>query len=178
MSRIAMDVSAWLIGCTLTVNVATAQQQHQHGREIPEALQHEHREVQAALRAAMQAPGEVGTAARDLNRVLTPHFQREEQIALPPLGVLRRLVAEPQATLPAWLLPVTDSMRAELPQMLAEHKTIREAVQKLERTATVAGNGKAVQLAEMLARHAQAEEEMYYPMAVLVGEIARKRAGQ
>jgi hypothetical protein len=173
-----MHVSGVLIGLALTVNLATAQQPHQHGREIPEALQHEHHEVQAALRAAMQAPGQVGTAARDLNRVLGPHFEREEQIALPPLGLLRRLVAEPQADVPAWLLPMTDSMRAELPQMLAEHKTIRRAVQQLERTATAAGNGKAVQLAQMLARHAQAEEEMYYPMAVLVGEIVRKRTGK
>ena len=178
MSRIAMHASAVLLACAGTVNVAWAQHHHHAGREVPAALQHEHHEVQAALAAAMQAPGDVGVAARDLDRVLRPHFEREEQIALPPLGMLRQLVEKPQAELPAWLLPMTDSMRAELPQMLAEHKTIRQAVQKLEQTATAAGNAQAVQLAQMLARHAQAEEEMYYPMAVLIGEIVRKRTGK
>lgn len=177
MSRIAMHASAVLLACAATVNVAWAQHHHE-GREVPKALQHEHHEVQAALRAAMQAPGDVGAAARELNQVLSPHFEREEQIALPPLGLLRQLVEEPQAKVPAWLLPMTDSMRAELPQMLAEHKKIQQAVRKLEQTATAAGNAAAVQLAQMLARHAQAEEEMYYPMAVLIGEIVRKRASR
>ena len=75
----------------------------------------------------------------------------------------------------AWLLPMTDSLRAELPHMLEEHRGVSAAVHELEAAATAAQDTQAVHLAHTLARHAQAEEEMYYPMAVLVGEIVRSR---
>ena len=58
---------------------------------IPESLTQEHREIHAALLRATRLRGPVGAAARNLAKVLDPHFAREEQIALPPLGLLAPL---------------------------------------------------------------------------------------
>ena len=179
MRKTATRASIAVLALAFSAPALRAQEHHAHGQghaAIPDALRHEHEEIQHALQEAVKAPREVGAAARDLQRVLTPHFEREEQIALPPLGVLQRLIErEAVSDLEAWLLPMTDSLRAELPRMLAEHKVIREAVQNLERTAVAAHDDKVAQLARTLAVHAQAEEEMYYPMAVLTGEIVRAR---
>jgi hypothetical protein len=59
-----------------------------HQIQIPESMRVEHGEIHAELVRATSAPGPVGDAARELARVLHPHFVREEQIALPPLGLL------------------------------------------------------------------------------------------
>ena len=63
---------------------------HSHGvtLEIPESMRIEHGEIHAALERATGVPGRVGEAARALAAVLHPHFEREEEIALPPLGLL------------------------------------------------------------------------------------------
>src|SRR5512146_404861 len=53
---------------------------------IPESLRVEHEAIHAELVRATNEPGAVGKAARELAAVLHPHFVREEQIALPPLG--------------------------------------------------------------------------------------------
>jgi hypothetical protein len=58
---------------------------------VPESMQAEHREIHDALDRATKVRGSVGTAARELAKVLGPHFVREEQIALPPLGLLAPL---------------------------------------------------------------------------------------
>ena len=59
--------------------------------EIPKSVQTEHQAIHATLKEATRAPGRVGPAAQELAKILHPHFVREEEISLPPLGLLARL---------------------------------------------------------------------------------------
>lgn len=142
---------------------------------IPQSLQTEHEEIHEALAEATRTPGRIGAAAKDLAAVLDPHFERENQIALPPLGLLAPLAA---GDTPAGLqeaLAMTDALRKELPRMLEEHKRIRAATEKLRTAAREQKASVHEQFAETLAAHAQTEEEILYPAAILVGDIIRAR---
>ena len=143
---------------------------------IPESMRAEHAEIHAELERATKAAGTVGAAARELAAVLHPHFMREEQIALPPLGLLAPLARGEYTEAMRAVLPMTDSLRAELPRMLKEHEAIRAATLRLGEVARAAGNEPVAELAEKLALHARGEEEMFYPAAVLVGDLVRARA--
>jgi hypothetical protein len=138
-------------------------------------LRIEHEAVHSALVEATKAPGRVGEAARELAAVLHPHFEREEQIALPPLGLLEPLAAGASPPGMADVLIMTDALKNELPRMLDEHKRIRAATEKLRAAAREAGATKHEEFAAALALHAQTEEQVLYPAAVLVGEIVRAR---
>jgi iron-sulfur cluster repair protein YtfE (RIC family) len=70
---------------------------------------------------------------------------------------------------------MTDALRRELPQMLEEHKAIRAAVESLRVAARADNAEKYERLANDLALHAQTEEELLYPAAILVGDIVRAR---
>ena len=163
---------------------ATAQHTHgapaptpQEGLQIPEPMRIEHEEIHSHLEAATEAPGAVGTAARKLVAVLAPHFERENQIALPPLGLLAPLAhgeAIPDGVR-VRALAMTDSLRAELPGMLEEHVRIAAAARKLERVAHEHGDANVEALARKLQVHARMEEEVNYPAAVLVGMLLRER---
>jgi hypothetical protein len=142
---------------------------------IPQSLRTEHEEIHEALVAATRAPGRVGAAAKELAAVLDPHFERENEIALPPLGLLAPLAA---GDTPAGLqeaLAMTDALRKELPRMLEEHKRIRAATEKLRIAARDEKASAHERLAETLAAHARTEEEILYPAAILVGDIIRAR---
>ncbi|HEX7941676.1 MAG TPA: hemerythrin domain-containing protein [Gemmatimonadaceae bacterium] len=145
--------------------------------EIPASIQAEHEEIHGALVAATRAPGGVGEAARALAEVLHPHFVREEQIALPPLALLAPLSRGDISPEMRAVLPMTDALAAELPRMLEEHETIRAATIRLGEVARREGNDAVAALAEKLTLHARAEEEVYYPAAILVGELVRRRLG-
>lgn len=153
--------------------VAEAQQPAIH---IPASVRAEHQEIHSALVAATKDKGKVGAAARDLVKILDPHFKREEQIALPPLGLLAPLSRGEFNVQMRDVLPMTDSLRAELPRMLDEHKAIHAATERMGQAARAQGNAKVARLAEQLALHAQSEEEVYYPAAVVVGDLVRARA--
>ena len=142
---------------------------------IPDSVQREHHAIHSTLEGAMKAPGRVGAAARALAEVLHPHFVREEEIALPPLASLAPLAAGVMPTEAADILAMTDSLKRELPRMLDEHKRIRAAVDGLRAAARADGSTRYEQLADQLALHAQTEEEVLYPAAVLVGDIIRAR---
>jgi hypothetical protein len=132
--------------------------------EIPQSIQAEHKAIHSALVEATKAAGRVGAAARTLADVLHPHFVREEQIALPPLGLLAPLAAGSKLS-DAQLseaLAMTDSLRRELPKMLDDHRQIRAAVDALRRAAIEEQSLTYQQLADQLALHAQTEEEVLY----------------
>ena len=142
---------------------------------IPESMRLEHQEIHEELTRATRAADPVGAAARRLAAVLHPHFTREEQIALPPLALLAPLSrGEATAGMRA-VLPMTDSLRAELPRMLKEHVAIRAATLRLGEVARARGDSAVTRLAGKLALHARSEEEMFYPAAVLVGDLVRAR---
>ena len=143
---------------------------------IPEAMHAEHAEIHSELVNATKIPGRVGAAARALDAVLAPHFAREEQIALPPLGLLAPLSRGQFTPGMRDVLPMTDSLRAELPRMLEEHKAVAAATQRLREAARAAGNTAVLNFADKLSLHAQSEEELFYPAALLVGEVVRSRS--
>ncbi len=149
---------------------------HDSKLQIPEAIRLEHAEIHDALVRATKMPGEVGEAARKLAAVLDPHFVREEQIALPPLGLLAPLSRGEFTPEMREVLPMTDALRAELPRMLSEHKAIAAATARLGEAAKAAGNAEVERLAETLKLHAQSEEEVFYPAALLVGDLVRARS--
>ncbi len=145
--------------------------------EIPKSIQFEHEAIHSGLIEATQLAGRVGAAAKALAEVLHPHFVREEQIALPPLGLLAPLAAG--RTLPDTeafeALTMADTLRRELPKMLDEHKGILAAIDKLRRAAGEEQALKYRELADQLALHAQTEEEVLYPAAILVGDLIRSK---
>jgi hypothetical protein len=141
----------------------------------PESIRTEHEAIHGALVEATRAPGAVGAAAKELATVLHPHFVREEEIALPPLGLLGPLAA---GRTPAGMdeaLVMSDTLRKEMPRMLEEHTAIRAAVDKLLQVARQEKAEQAIGVAEALALHAKTEEEVLYPAAILVGDVIRAR---
>ena len=143
---------------------------------IPESMRMEHEEIHSELERITGMPGRIGAAARELAAVLHPHFVREEQIALPPLGLLEPLARGEFTPGMRAVLPMTDSLRTELPRMLEEHTAIRAATLRLRDAAQAERNVEVERFAATLAQHARSEEELFYPAAVLVGDVVRSRA--
>lgn len=138
--------------------------------EIPAALRAEHDELRATLKKAVLTLGAVGDAAREVARLMQPHFVREEQFALPPLGLLADVVRGARRAEMRETLAVTRQLKAELPAMFGEHRQIVRALDKLRAAAQAAGMPEYERLADALVRHTQLEELVLYPAAVLLGE--------
>ena len=140
---------------------------------IPESMQAEHAELHEELYAATRVPGQVGEAAQRVAAVLHAHFENEEAFALPPLGLLPGLAEGQSGPELAQALLLTERLKADLPQMLAEHKTIVAALDRLVEAAEQAGEPRYVRFAGKLKLHALSEEQVSYPAAILIGEYIK-----
>lgn len=143
--------------------------------EIPHPLKTEHEALHEMLRKATKEPGELGDAAKAVATLMHPHFLKEETYALPPLGLLRDLAEGKVTPDMKEVLGLTDRLKADLGQMLAEHKSIVAALENLSVAANKAGKTEYTDFAKALMLHAQTEEEVSYPTAILIGEYVREK---
>ncbi|HEU4697848.1 MAG TPA: hemerythrin domain-containing protein [Gemmatimonadales bacterium] len=191
-ARPAFPRLAALVACTLAFAPAVAAQQravrptgdcmppggtvHELiGLDIPSAVRAEHAQLTTALNLACRAPGERGRSARALAAVLAPHFDVEENLAFPSLGLLAPLAANlPLAEFDV-ALARTDSLREALPALYREHLRLASAIARLDAAGRAAGDSSIGDLVAALRHHDALEEEVLLPAAVLVGEVVRAR---
>ena len=141
---------------------------------IPHSLKLEHHELHEELARIVREPGPVGEAAREVARVLHPHFVKEEEFAMPPLGALEALARGEKVPDAAAVIAQARRVADELPQMLAEHRDVVRALEGLEEAARTAGKPEHAHFAEKLRLHARTEEEVLYPAAILVGRALER----
>ena len=141
----------------------------------PLSLRREHEELHADLARAGKMPGLLGQTAREVARIMHPHFLREDEYAMPPLSLLARLARGQVTPDMAEVLPLVARLKEEMPLMIDEHRAILGAVRAFALAAESDGDEKCIRLAAELSVHAQLEEEVLYPAAVLVGEFVKAR---
>ena len=139
---------------------------------VPGSLAIEHRELHATLDAITKLPGATGMAAFRVAELMHEHFKAEEEFAMPPLALLRPLAegAAVPASAQRTTVAMSDRLKADWPRMLHEHTTIREALSVLAVEARAENRPEVLRFVDTLTRHAQQEEEILYPAAILVGE--------
>jgi hypothetical protein len=107
------------------------------------------------------------------SRKSSTDFVEEEEFALPPIGLLASLARGKVNRTMTSVLDMTDRLRAELPEMLREHKAVVAALKKLAAAAKREKKPVHARFAEKLMLHAKTEEEVLYPAAILVGEYLK-----
>ena len=146
--------------------------------KIPPSLKHEHGEMRASLEIATKAPGKSGEAASEVSRLLLPHFRKEEDFALPPLDALAVLAGGALPGEPKAIIDKADRLKVELADMLREHQAIAAALEVLYDRATADQRPELARFARKLLLHAQLEEQVYYPAALVIGDYLKLRTGK
>lgn len=143
---------------------------------VPSSITAEHEELHRRLGELTGVGGKTGSAAREVEKLLAPHFVKEEKFALPPLALLPELAAGREVRDAAAVVRLTDQLAKEMPQMLAEHKQVVAALKRLKEAAEAEGKQEGISFAEALQAHAVTEEQILYPAALLVGRTLGKKA--
>lgn len=159
-----------------TTAQSAARNQRQHSPlPVPSSLKAEHAEIQAELAAAMRSGGSTERAAKDVAKLLNAHFVKEEEFAFPILALLPRLASQEKTPERDEIIRRSERFKLELPQMLQEHKAIVAGLTKLLEAARKENKPEQVQFVEKLKLHAQTEEELLYPAALMIGDYLRLR---
>lgn len=142
---------------------------------IPNTMREEHEELHSELRKATKMPGPVGKAAKNVAEVLHPHFEKENELALPIIGITRELGEGKSSEDFTKASDLYERFRPEYENMLREHIQIVEALDKLEAAAKKAKKGSVIKFAQKLKLHAKTEEDLTYPAILMAGKLLKQQ---
>jgi hemerythrin-like domain-containing protein len=142
---------------------------------IPGSLKIEHEELYEELNRAARTTGKVGDAAMLAFKPFQSHIRKEEEIAFPPLDVLQSLAEKDVTTALTGIIKLSDKLKDELQGFIYEHDQMRKALQQMNDEAMKEQKYEYADLAKMLMRHMQLEEQILYPAAILAGEYIKLR---
>lgn len=140
--------------------------------KTPESLTEEHRELFHKLGKLAAEKGETAREVKELLTVLEPHFEKEEETAMPLLGALRPLSEGKVVRDPSEVSSLHRKFTSEYPEMLEEHNQVKRLIDNVRNAAKKAQDENALTMMDELEHHAAVEEEVLYPAAMLVGAMA------
>jgi Hemerythrin HHE cation binding domain len=146
---------------------------------IPQVLKLDHEELHHGVARASRENGAIGAAAKRLLRVMTPHMEKEEAFAHPPLGLLEEVSRgmRPSDAELTEALAMTERLHSGILDMLAEHRMITAAVEELVTAAKAENRVEFAELAVRLLHHADLEERVLYPTVAILGSYLKLRFG-
>ncbi len=143
----------------------------------PPSMEKEHEEIWHLMLRVQHLSGKTGSIAEKLAKDLKSHIDKEEAFALPLLGILPELANGRLRNGVAKRASILGSkFQKEYHGMLRGHKEIRRYLEQLKKVGADEGHLTAVRFAESLEAHSREEEEVFYPAALLAGQMASKRA--
>jgi hypothetical protein len=143
--------------------------------KTPTPLRSEHQALRAEIAQAAKLEGRTGNAARLCARLIGQHFAKEEEFALPPLGLLPALAQDTIEPQMEAAIAFAAKLRDQLPDLLAERRVIVAALEELMAAAEIEGHAELVEFAEKLMLHEEAEQQLSYPTAILIGKYLQYR---
>ncbi len=140
---------------------------------IPESIREEHEEIFMGLRRQSKGSGKTARAVRELLKVLEPHFEKEDEVAMPLLGAVARISKGETGKGLDEVIMLQERLAGELDSMLSEHRTITRYIDSAKAAAMEEKNAQALAMLGGLEHHAKIEEEVLYPAAMLAGIAAK-----
>ncbi len=126
----------------------------------------------AALVKESAGQGKSASALKALLGALRPHFEKENTIVMPLLGLMDPLGEGRKIGNMALVRKLYAECAAEYGSMFEEHAEIRRLLAIAESAAEAEGRKDVVDTLAGLAHHARIEEEVLYPAAKLAGKVA------
>lgn len=139
--------------------------------KVPQALRLEHVQLREKLYALMKESSDLGVAARTVMELFYLHAVKEEERVLPALEVLPQLAQGQILDSMTSLKDIAADLRRGLYEELFEdHKAIVAALKTVSQLALAHGRTDYVKFVDCFILHAQMEEEILYPAALVTAE--------
>lgn len=135
----------------------------------PKALLKGHKNLFDDIESIISIGGSIGENAKLLKDISEPHFQKEEEFALPPLSLLSVLSEGHWSLESDVAMEMAEKLKTQLAGMKKEHDVIRKILENLEVLAENENNQKVKQFVNDLKLHIEVEEQVLYPATIFIG---------
>ncbi len=136
---------------------------------VPNALRRGHDEARAQLVWANMERDGIAAAAKHVGKLCLPHFEYEERTVFPVLALLPYLQRGEVLPEMADVLPLISDFTAKHDALERQHLSILSAIEALLEAAHKEKNRVFAEFANNLRIHERVEDEVIYPMVLVIG---------
>jgi hypothetical protein len=145
-----------------------------HGKpEVPSSIKKDHEILLEQIHTITLFQDSAGVVAIKLNDLMQHHFKEEEEFALPPLGLLSLLASGKIPEQSNEIILLTDKLPSQLTHLSVEHQLIKAFMDELRQADSNGSHPEIIEFEKGLHKHANIEEEVFFPAAILIGEYLK-----
>lgn len=144
--------------------------------EVPFSIKQEHDTLLRQIQKLSLFEDSAGQAGKKLHQLIEHHFKEEESFVLPQLGLLPLLASGKLPDRGAEVIELSGKLESHLLHLKAEHQLIKAYVDELKQVAAKKDLPEIIALEEELKKHANTEEEIFFPAAVLVRDFLKLKS--
>lgn len=137
---------------------------------IPSSIKKEHKSLLEQLHKITLFQDSTGHVALKLYDLIQHHFKEEEDYVLPPLGLLPSLASGKIPAQSKEVRLLTEKLKSQLTHINVEHQLIKAFTGELLLAAAKDQHPEIIEFESELSKHADTEEEVFFPAAILIGE--------
>lgn len=141
--------------------------------KMPKVLEYGHQQLFEEIKEIIAIGGKIGETANSLNENMRPHFKKEEEYALPPLGFLLAISEGRWELDKNEAIKMSDKLEEKLSEMTAEHHEIEKYLHELKKIAEEEENAATLLFVKNLTLHIELEDQVLYPATILVGKYLK-----
>lgn len=141
--------------------------------QIPKSIKNGHKNLCSELNTIIDIGGEISKKAKTLNEIMSLHFKKEEEYALPPLGFLLALAGENWEIDSAAAIKMAERLQSKLSELKEDHENILVALHDLKLAGEKENNLYVKQFVKDLKLHASIEDQVLYPTTILIGNYLK-----
>lgn len=144
-------------------------------RVVPNALRRAHDEARAQLVWANMERDSIAVAAKRVAKLCLPHFEYEEKTIFPVLALLPYLERGELRPEMMDVMPLIADFSASHDALDDHHQSIVSAIEALGQVARKEKNRVFAEVAYNLRVHERVEDEVIYPMVVVIGKYLEEK---
>lgn len=141
--------------------------------KIPKSIKNGHENLYAEIKSIVSIGGDIGEKAKVLDELMHAHSKKEEEYALPPLGLLLALSEGNWKIDSNAAIKMADRLKSKLTELKKDHENILLALQKLKEAGDKENNTNIKRLVKDLKLHAAIEDQVLYPTTLLIGNYLK-----
>lgn len=141
--------------------------------DVPSSIKKEHEYLLDQIHKITLFQDSAGLAAIKLNDLMQHHFKEEEDFVLPPLGLLSLLASGKLPEQSNDIILLTDQLATQLTHLSLEHQFIKAYMAELKQADSYGSHPEIIEFEKELHKHANTEEEVFFPAAILIGEYLK-----
>ena len=145
---------------------------------VPSSIKITHKSLLDKIHQLSLVQDSSGRVALKIEVMMQHHFAEEEDFILPPLGLLPLLATGKLPEQNKNLVLLSEKIKSDLTHMSVEHQLIKAYLEELKQAAKKEALVNIIEFEKEVLQHAIAEEEVFFPAAILVGEYLKLKTAK